>query len=109
MHLAAARRVVEQHDGRSGTTMAAIVGHDSPEEAVLGGLAARVEHRRAGLVDEDAIRPAQMGPHVIDDRHQVEAGATDPVTERAAIQIDPLPLEDLGLAKTEGGRRTSTR
>jgi len=34
---------------------------------------------------------------VIDDRHQVETGAADPVAERAAVQIDPLPLEDLGL------------
>ena len=52
----------------------------------------------AGLVDEDAIRPAQMGPHVVDDRHQVEAGAADPVAERAAIDLDPLPPEDPGLA-----------
>ena len=90
--------VVEQHDGRAGTAMAAIVGHDGPEVAALGGLAARVQHRRAGLVDEDAVRAAQMGLHVIDDRHQVETGAADPVAERAAIQIDPLSLEDLGLA-----------
>lgn len=39
-----------------------------------------------------------MGPHVVDDRHQVEAGAADPVAERAAIDLDPLPPEDPGLA-----------
>jgi hypothetical protein len=39
-----------------------------------------------------------MSLHVIDDRHQVEARAADPVAERASIQIDPLSLEDLGLA-----------
>ena len=27
----------------------------------------------------------------------METGAADPVAERAAVQIDPLPLEDLGL------------
>lgn len=98
MFLAAAGGVVEQHDGRIGTAMAAIVGHDGPEEAAPGGLSARVQHRRTGLIDEDAVRSAQMGFHVIDDRHQVETGATDPVAERAAIEVYPLALEDLGLA-----------
>jgi hypothetical protein len=56
------------------------------------------KHRRPGLVDEDAVRTAQMAAHVVDDRHQVEAGATDPVAERPAVERDPLPPEDLGLA-----------
>jgi len=38
-----------------------------------------------------------MGTHVVDDWHQVETGTTNPVAERAPIQIDPLPFEDLGL------------
>jgi hypothetical protein len=38
------------------------------------------------------------GPHVVDDGHQVEAGAPDPVAERAAVEVEPLPLEDPGLA-----------
>lgn len=77
--------------------MTAIVRHDGPEEAALGSLSARVQHRGTGFVDEDAIGTAQMGPHVVDDRHQVEAGAADPVAERAAVEVDPLPLEDPGL------------
>lgn len=90
--------IVEQHDRRSGTAMSAIIGHDGPEEAALCGLSAGIQHWRAGLVDEDPIRTAQMSAHVVDDRRQVEAGAPHPVAKRAAIQINPLPLEDLGLA-----------
>jgi len=90
--------VVEQNDGWADTAMTTVVGHDGPEEAALGGLAARVQHRRAGLVGKDAVRAAQMSFHVIDDRHQVETGTADPVAKCASIQIDPLPLEDLGLA-----------
>jgi hypothetical protein len=78
--------------------MAAVVGDDGPEEAALGGLSARVQHRCPGFIDKDAVRAAQMGLHVIDDRHQMEAGATDPVAERAPVEVDPLPFEDLGLA-----------
>jgi len=73
------------------------VGHDGPEEAALGGLSARVQHRRVGFIHKDAVCAAQMSLHVLDDGHQVETGAPDPVAERAAVQIDPLPLEDLGL------------
>ena len=47
--------------------------------------------------DEDAVRAAQMGPHLVDDRHQVETGAANPIAKGAAIQIDPLPFEDFGL------------
>src|SRR5690606_37399988 len=90
--------VVEQHEGRAGTAMPAIVGYDGPEIATPGGLAARVQNRRAGLVDEDPVGGAQMGLHVVDHGHQVEAGAPDPVAERAAVEVEPLPLEDPGLA-----------
>lgn len=38
-----------------------------------------------------------MGTHLVDDGQKVEAGALNPVAKRAAVQIDPLPLEDLGL------------
>ncbi len=97
--------VMEQHDRRAGAAMAAIVGDDGPEVAALRGLPARIKHRRPRLVDEDPVGAAQMGAHVVDDRHQVEARAPDPVAERAAVEVEPLPLEDPGLS----GRRTSIR
>jgi hypothetical protein len=78
--------------------MAAIVRQHGPEVTALCGLSARVQHRCTGFIHEDAVRAAQMGLPVVDDRHQVETGAADPVAERASVQIDPLPLEDLGLA-----------
>ena len=78
--------------------MAAVVGHDSPEITALGGLPARVQNWGAGLVHEDPVEGAQMGLHLVDHRHQVEAGAPRPVAERAAAEIQPLPLEDPRLA-----------
>ena len=82
------------------------VGDDGPEVAAPGGLPARVQHRRAGLVapearfqrDEDATDGAQLVLHVLDDRRQVEARTADPVAQRAAVEVEPLPLEDPGLA-----------
>lgn len=89
---------MEQHDGRAGAAVAAVIGDDGPEVAASGGFPARVQHRRTRLVDKDTIRTAQMGAHMVDDLHQVEAGAADLIAEqRAAIKLDPLPPEDLGL------------
>jgi len=103
--------------------MAAIIGHDRPEVTALGGLSARIEHRRAGFIDEDAVGAAQMGAHVVDDRHEVELRGTvapvgrrkppkraaDPVAERTAIEVDPLPLEDFGLVFTPPAAGLSRR
>ncbi len=83
--------------GRVGPAVTTVVGHHRPEVSALGGLSARIEHWRAGFIDEDAVRLAQMSAHVVDDGHQVEAGATDPVAERAPIQIDPLPVNRLAI------------
>ena len=83
---------------RSSTPMSTIIGYDGPEVTALCGLSAWVQHRRAGFIDKDAVRAAQMGAHVVDDRHQVEACATHPVAQCPTVKVDPLPLEDLGLA-----------
>jgi hypothetical protein len=85
-------------DGRIGAAMAAVVGDDGPEEAALGGHAARVRHRRAGLVHDDAVRTAPKGRPVVDHGQQVEARAPDPVAKRTAVEIEALPFEDPGLA-----------
>ncbi len=112
MRLSSARGVMEQHDGWASTAMPAIIGHNGPEEAALGGLSARIQHRCAGFIEEDAIGTPQMGAHVVDDRPEMELRGpwplmgprkppkrtADPVAERAAVQVDPLPLEDFGLS-----------
>src|SRR5690606_1727092 len=89
--------VMEQHDGWASTAMPAIIGDDGPEEAALGAFHARFQHRRAGFSYEDAACATKMDPDMVDDGHQVETGGPDLVAECAAGQIDPLPLEDLGL------------
>src|SRR6056297_1837462 len=91
--------------------MAAIIGHDGPEVAALGGLrpgsrtgardssvARQAIAQQSARGDEDANGTAQMSAHMVDDGHQVEAGAPRPVAERAAVEMEPLPLEDPGLA-----------
>ena len=90
--------IMEQHNGWPGATMAAIVRHHGPEVTALCSLSARVQHGCTGFIDKDAVRVAQMGAHVVDHRHQVETGPTDPVSECPPVRIDPLPLEDFGLA-----------
>lgn len=99
MLLAAAGGVMERHDARVGAAMAAIVGDHRPGTGrSLWPRAPRVQHRRAGFVDEDAGGPAQMCLPVPDDRHQMETGAPRPVAEGATIEIEALALEDVGLA-----------
>ncbi len=51
MCLAAAGGVMEQDDGRVGPAVTTVVGHHRPEVSALGGLSARIEHWRAGLID----------------------------------------------------------
>lgn len=90
--------IVEQHDGRSGTAMASIVGQDGPELAGLRCHPTGVQNRCAGLVHEDPVGGAEMGLQVVDHGHQLEAGAADPVAECAAVAVETSPLEDPRLA-----------
>ena len=80
-------------DGRADTDMAAIIGHYGPEVAAIGGLPPRIQHRRAGFVDKDAVRAAQMGAHMIDDWHQVEAGAANPIAKGPQSRSIPCRLK----------------
>ena len=63
---------------------------------VAGGAGWSVLVRRAHSAANSAV-PVDLVALVVDDGHQVETGPPDPVAERAAVQVDPLPLEDLGL------------
>jgi len=48
-------------DRRVGAAMAAIIGYEGPEVTALGGLAARIEHRRASLSHKDAVNTRHHG------------------------------------------------
>src|SRR5690606_22235938 len=87
MVAAAPRRIVEQHDGRASATMAAVIGSDRPEEALLDLAASGIEHRRGGFVHEQAIRASQMPAHMLDDRLEIKAGPASPVAQCRAIQL----------------------
>jgi hypothetical protein len=74
------------------------VRDDAPEVAAPGAPSSGIEHRRTRLVDEDPVGAAQRLAHVPDDRLEMEAGAPDPVAERAPVKLDALPAVDAGLA-----------
>ena len=77
--------------------LTAIVGDGSPEMAALRAPPAGIKQRRTGFIHEDAARTAQMIAHVVDDRHELETGAPDPVAQRPTVEVDPLPFEHPGL------------
>jgi hypothetical protein len=94
---AAAGRISEQHDRPAWAAVAAVVGDDGPEVAFLHRATSGIEHRRRGLVHEQALRRRQMMEHAIADRLEMEAGAAGPVSQRRPIEPDPLSRVDLGL------------
>lgn len=97
MLAAAPGRIVEQHDGRALATMAAVIGGDCPEEALLDLAASGIEHRRGGLVQEQALGRSQKPAHVVGDGLEMEAGPASPIAQCRAIQLDALAGVDLGL------------
>lgn len=84
---------------RARTAKHVIVGHDALEVAALGGLAARVKNRRAGVINEGPVGGAQMGLHLVDHWHQAAACTPDPSAKLAAVEVEPLPLEYPGLSE----------
>jgi len=97
MCAAAPGRIMEQHDGRALAAMAAVIASDRPEEAFLDLPASGIEHRRGGLVHEQAIRLGQMPAHVVGDGLEMEAGPASPVAQCRPIQLDALAGVDFGL------------
>lgn len=97
MLAAAPGRIVEQHDGRTLATMAAIIAGNRPEEALLDLAASGIEHRRRGLVHEQSIRASQMPAHVAGHGLEMEAGSASPVAQCRTIQLDALASVDFGL------------
>jgi hypothetical protein len=57
-----------------------------------------IQNRSRRLIHEDAVRHGQAFGHVIGDRLEVEAGASGPITQRGAIQRNPLSSVDIGLS-----------
>src|SRR6056297_1130006 len=97
MLLAPPGRVMEHNDRRTGPAMAAIIGDHSPEVSALRASSTGIKNRGAGFINEEPPGITKMPAHVLDDRSEMETGTPHPVAERAAIEADPLPLEDLGL------------
>jgi len=80
------------------TAPSAVVAGQRPEIPGLGATAPRIEHRRRGLVHEQLGGRLQMLGQPIHHGSQVERGNTDPIRQRAAMDIDTRAGEDLALS-----------
>lgn len=89
--------IAEQNNGRATAAIPAVVGGNGPEEAFLRSSSPGIEHRRGGLVHEDAVGRGKVLAHVVGDRLEVEARSTHPVAESSPVKLDALPGIDLGL------------
>jgi pimeloyl-ACP methyl ester carboxylesterase len=74
-----------------------IAGID-PEPAGLGPAAAGIEHRDRGVVGEQFAGREDVLGELLLQRLQPPAGASDPVRQGRAIQLDTLAAEDLALS-----------
>src|SRR3712207_285674 len=83
---------------RGAAVPGSVINCIAPQASGLGPAPARIEHRQARVISENPGRahhvPAQEAPQ----RLQPPARPTDPVAERGAVELDPLPGKDLGLA-----------
>lgn len=68
-----------------------------PEVSDLGPSRPRIEDRGAGLVHEELGGPLQVGQQRVMDGPEFEGGATDPIGQGGAVEIDALAAVDLGL------------
>ena len=91
-------RVEEDHAGWVVAAPSAVVAGQRPEIPGLGAAAPRIEHRRRGLVHEQLGGRLQMLGQPIHHGSQVERGNTDPIRQRAAMDIDTRAGEDLALS-----------
>lgn len=94
---AATGGISEQHDRRTWAAVAAVVGDDRPEVALLRLTTPGIEHRRRGFVHEQTIGRCQMAAHVVGNGLEMEAGAAGPIAQGRPIKPDPLARIDLGL------------
>ncbi|CUH21718.1 hypothetical protein JSE7799_00573 [Jannaschia seosinensis] len=75
-----------------------IIPGQCPKEAGLGPAAPRVEDGCGGLVHEQLGRRLQVLCQASHHRPQVECRDADPVSQRAAMDVDARAAEDLALA-----------
>src|SRR3954463_15632573 len=88
------------HRRRGAALPGSVIDRVAPQAAGLGPAPAGVEHRQARVVGEDPGRahdvPAQQAPQ----RLQPPARPADPVAERGAVELDPLPGADPGVERS---------
>jgi hypothetical protein len=85
------------HRRRGAAVPGSVINRIAPQAPGFGPTPAGIEHRQARVIGEDPGRahdvPAQKAPQ----RLEPPAGPPDPVTQGGAVELDPLPGEDLGL------------
>ena len=93
-----ARGIGEDHAGRVIAAPSPVVPGQRPEIPGLCPAPARVQNRRCGLVHEQLARSFQVLGESVGYGTEVEGGCPHPISERAAVNIDPGPRQDLALA-----------
>ena len=95
---AAAGGVVEDHDRRIAAAPSALIAQHHPEPVLAHGAGAWGQHRQGCLVHLQPIAAAQLGHHRVDHGCQQLRRPPRPFRQHAAVELDPLPAADLGLA-----------
>jgi len=90
MDATAPGRVSEQHNRRAGATVTAVIAGNGLEETLPGSSAPGIEHRRGGLIHEEAVRCGQVGAQMPGDRLKMKAGPARPVAQGGLAEHDAL-------------------
>ena len=90
-------RVAVDHRRRIASAPRPVVAGDRPEVAGLGPAAARIEHRRPRLVDEQLRRAEQLVAQQTPQRFELGRRVTHPGGERRAVDGDTLAGQHLRL------------
>jgi hypothetical protein len=94
----AATRSVAVGDGRRvGAAPGPVVTSDGPEISFLGAAAARIEHRRHGLIDRDLTRGQNEFAEPNIERLELGCRIAHPERQDRALDVEALGEEHLGL------------
>ncbi len=97
MDRAASRSVGVGDSRRIGPAPGPVVTGDGPEVSFLGAAAARIEHRRHGLIDRDLARGQDELAQPSMKRLELGGRIADPERQDRAFDVEALSEQHLGL------------
>lgn len=94
----AAGSIGEDHAGRVIAAPSPVFPGQRPKVSGLCPAPARVQNWHRGFIHEQLTGALQVLGEPVDHRAKVEGGGANSIGERAAMEIDPGPGQDLALA-----------